>query len=111
MNTIIWISRKCSVYIKAVEIHLFTYQLYTQRNVFVLKKGVLGDKIMGILRVATLLALIQFGLADRPSDPQPWPHQFTQKFTETFTYPVVGSHNTKGMYVILLQFVFSQFFL
>merc|ERR1712019_6566 len=34
---------------------------------------------------------------DKPSDPV-WPNQFTQEFNETFKYPAIGSHSTKGTY-------------
>ncbi|XP_012559347.2 uncharacterized protein LOC105845774 [Hydra vulgaris] len=35
--------------------------------------------------------------ADKPSDPL-WPNTFMQTFKETFYYPVIGTHNTKGVY-------------
>ncbi|XP_066919269.1 uncharacterized protein [Clytia hemisphaerica] len=53
---------------------------------------------MGLLHLVTVAALAQLGLAAQPSDPTPWPAQFTQTFKETFYYPVIGTHTTTGTY-------------
>jgi len=36
-------------------------------------------------------------VASQPSDPV-WPKQFYQEFNETLSYPILGTHYTKGKY-------------
>ena len=45
----------------------------------------------------SLAAILIFVVCD-PSTPPIWPNQFEQSFTETFTYPVIGSSSTKGKF-------------
>ena len=52
----------------------------------------------------TLLAVVsckenkEFSKDSPPTSPPVWPNQFEQSFDETFTYPLVGTHTTKGKF-------------
>ena len=67
---------------------------------------------MAFLYVILVVEFIQLSSAagDPPSDPQPWPNQFTQKFKETFYYPVIGTHTTTGKHIVPV-YMFNMLFL
>jgi len=53
-----------------------------------------------LLAISLLMFLSHFNcevISVRPTDPV-WPDKFEQKFSESFYYPLVGTHNTTGTY-------------
>ena len=53
---------------------------------------------MALTLCIIIIAFVQLGSADQPSGPAAWPNMFSQEFNETFYYPIIGTHYTKGTY-------------